>query len=88
MLYLLSCSGLGNSKTDAENGIGAQLALVRGSIEIDQELVNLWLVLDIDVRLDEGGANDLVDIGHGLGDALAEPLRLITITELDGLMLT
>ena len=88
MRYLLSCASLGNSKTDTEDGIGAQLALVCGAIEAVQELVDLWLVLDIDVLLDEGGANDVVDIGHGLGDTLSIPLRLVAIAELDGLVLT
>ena len=88
MWYLLSCASLGNSKTDTEDGIGAQLALVWGAIEAGQELVDLWLVLDIDVLLDEGGANDVVNVGHGLGDALSEPLGLIAVAELDGLVLT
>lgn len=87
-MYLLSCTSLGNGQRDTENGVGAQLALVCGSIKLVQELVNLWLVLDIEVLLDESRANDVVDVGHGLGDTLSEPLCLVSITELDSLVLT
>lgn len=86
--YLLGSGSLGNSQRDAEDGIGAQLTLVRGAVELVQELVDLWLVLDVEVGLDEGGADDLVDIGHGLGDTLSEPLGLVAIAELDSLVLT
>lgn len=86
--YLLGGRSLGNSKTDTKDGIGTQLGLVWGSIEVDQEFVNLWLVLDIDVLLDESGANDLVDVGNGLGDTLSEPLCLVAVAELNGLVLT
>lgn len=86
--YLLGGGGLGNRKTDAEDGIGAQLGLVGGAVELDQELVDLWLVLDVDVLLDEGRADDLIDVGDGLGDTLSSPLGLVSIAELNGLVLT
>ena len=88
VFYLLSSCSLGNSKTDAENGISTQLPLVWGSIELDQELVNFWLILDIDVLLDESGANDLIDVLDSLGDTLSSPLCLVAIAELDRLVLT
>jgi hypothetical protein len=46
------------------------------------------LILDINVFLDERWANDLVDIANGLGNTLSSPLSLISITELNGLVLT
>jgi len=63
---LLSGSSLGNSQGDTEDGVGTELALVGGSIELVQELINLGLVLDIDVLLDDGGGNDLVDVLDGV----------------------
>lgn len=65
---LLSGSSLGNGQRDTEDGVGTELALVGGSIELVQELVNLGLVLNIDVLLDEGGANNVVDVLDGVED--------------------
>ena len=65
---LLSGTSLGNSQGDTEDSVGTELALVGGSIELVQELVDLGLVLNIDVLLDEGGANDVVDVLDGLED--------------------
>ena len=84
---LLSSTGLGDSQADAEDGIGTELGLVGGSVEVNQELVDLGLVLDINVLLDQSGANDLVDVLDGLEDALAVPLGLVTVTELASLVL-
>lgn len=86
--YLLSSGGLGNSQGDTEDGIGTQLALVWGTIELDQELIDLGLVLDINVLLDQGRADDLVDVLNGLGDTLSAPLGLVLVTELNSFVLT
>jgi hypothetical protein len=88
VFYLLSSGSLGNSKTDAENGISTQLPFVWGSIELDQELVNFWLILNIDVLLDESGANDLIDVLDSLCNTLSSPPCLVAIAELDCLVLT
>jgi hypothetical protein len=63
---LLSGSGLGNSQGDTEDGVGTELALVGGSIKLVQELINLGLVLNINVLLDDGGGNDIVDVLDGV----------------------
>lgn len=86
-IYLLSSGSLGDSQTDTEDSIGTQLSLVWGSIKLDQELVDLWLVLDIDVLLDESRADDLVNVGNSLGHTLSSPLGLVSITELNSLVL-
>jgi hypothetical protein len=85
---LLCSRSLRNGKADSENGIGAELSLVWSSIKVDQEFVNLGLVLDVDVFLDNGRANDFVDIGDSFCDTFPTPLALISITELTCLMLT
>lgn len=84
---LLSSTGLGNGQADTKDGVGTKLGLVGGSIEVNQELVDLGLVLDIDALLDERGADDLVDILDGLEDALAAPLGLVAVAELASLVL-
>lgn len=63
---LLSSSGLGNGQGDTEDGVGTEFALVLGSVELVEELIDLGLVLDINVLLDDGGANDLVDVLDGI----------------------
>jgi hypothetical protein len=66
--YLLSSGSLGDSHGDTENGVGTELALVVGSIELVHELVNLGLVLDVDVLLEESRSDDVVDVGDSLED--------------------
>lgn len=65
---LLSGTGLGNGQGDTKDGVGTELALVGGSIELVQELVNLGLLLDVDVLLDDSGSNDIVDVLDGVQD--------------------
>lgn len=86
-IYLLSGTGLGNSQADTEDGVGTELALVGGAVKAVQELVDLGLVLDIKVLLEQGGANDGVDVLNGLGDTLATPLGLVAISKLNSLVL-
>jgi len=85
---LLSSTSLGNCQADTKDGVGTKLSLVGSSIEVDEELVKLGLVLDINVLLDDGRSNDLVHVLDRLEDTLATPLGLVAITELAGLVLT
>lgn len=85
---LLSGTGLGNSQGDTEDGVGAELGLVGGAIQLDQEVVDSGLVLDVQAGLDQLGGDDCVDVLDGLQDTLAAPLGLVTITELASLVLT
>lgn len=84
---LLGGTGLGNGERDTEDGVGTELALVGSAIELVEEGINGALVLDVKSLLDDGGGNDVVDVVDGLGDTLAEPLGLVTVTELDSLVL-
>lgn len=86
--YLLSSTSLGNGQADAQNGVRTKLGLVGGGIEVDEELVDSGLVLDVQVCLSDSGGNGLIHIPDGLGDTLAEPLGLVTITKLASFMLT
>lgn len=85
--HLLCSAGLGNSQADAEDGVRAELGLVRGAIELDEQLVNGRLVLDIDARLNELRAEDRVDVLDGLENALAAPLALVSVAKLASLVL-
>ena len=87
MTYLRRSTGLGRGKTDAENGIGAELLLVGAAVRVVQQLVDGGLVLDVEAGLDEGRAQDVVDVGDGLGHAFAAPLGLVLVAQLVGLVL-
>jgi len=67
-VYLLSGSGLGDSHGDTEDSVGTEFALVRGTIEVNKELINLFLVGDVEFGLDEFGSDNVVDVGDGLGN--------------------
>ena len=83
---LLGSSGLSNGHGNTEDGVGAELGLVLGAIELVQEGVDGGLVLDVEGLLDQSGGDLLVDVGDSLGDALAAPLGLVSIAELAGLV--
>ena len=63
---LLSSTSLGNGQADTQDGVGTEVGLVGGAIQLVEELVDLGLVLHINVLLDEGRANGLVDVLDGL----------------------
>ena len=44
------------------------------------------LIDRVHLLLDNGRGDDVVDVGHGLQDGLAMPLRLVLVAELKGLM--
>ena len=64
--YLLGGASLSDGDGDTENGIGAELALVGGAVELDQEVVDLLLLGDSETRLDELGGDDVVDVRNSL----------------------
>ena len=83
---LLGSGSLSNGHRDTEDGVGTELGLVGGTIKLVHEVVDGALVLDIEVLLDEGRSNDIVDVGDGLENTLAAPLGLVAVTELAGLV--
>jgi hypothetical protein len=86
--HLLSSTSLGDGQRYTENSIGTKLGLVGSTIELVKESIDSGLVLDIEVLLDKSGSNDGVHVLDGLGDTLATPLGLVTISELASLVLT
>ena len=83
---LLGSGGLSDGHGDTEDGVGTELGLVGGAIKLVHEVIDGALVLDVKVLLDEGGTEDIVDVGDGLEDTLAAPLALVAVTELAGLV--
>lgn len=75
---LLGGGSLGNGQGDTKDGVGTKVTLVGSAIELVQELINLSLVLDVNVLLDESGANGLVDVLDGLEDTYSSENRSVT----------
>src|SRR5262249_31619532 len=68
----------------AEEGVGAQLALVRGAVQVDQELVDGRLVEGF--LADEGLGDLAVDAADRLLDAAAEKTGRVAVAQFDGLV--
>jgi hypothetical protein len=83
---LLGSRGLCDGHGDTEDGVGAQVGLVFGAIELVEESVYGGLVLDVELLLDEGRGNGVVDVADSLGDTLTTPLGLVSIAEFAGLV--
>ena len=83
---LLGSRGLCDGHGDTENGVGAQLGLVLRAIELVEEIIYGGLVLDVELLLDEGGGDGVVDVADSLGDTLTIPFGLVSITEFAGLV--
>jgi len=64
--HLVSGSGLRDSHGDTEDGVGTELALVGGTVELDEEVINLLLGGDGELGVDQSRGNDLVDVLDGL----------------------
>ena len=73
--------GLGRGQADAEDGIGPELTLVRSAVGRDQRAVQRHLVAGIPADGHLGQRS--VDVGHGLGHALAAVALLVPIPQLD-----
>mmetsp|Transcript_18497 Transcript_18497/g.27287 ORF Transcript_18497/g.27287 Transcript_18497/m.27287 type:complete len:210 (+) Transcript_18497:516-1145(+) len=78
--YILSgSSGLGDSQTDSQDGIGTQFGFVGGTVELDHDIVNGTLIGRI--LSNDGRSEDIIDISNGLEDTLSK-VAVSTVTEL------
>ena len=75
--------GLGGGEGDAENRVRAEAALVRGPVELDQRLVECFLVARVEPL--HGSGELAVHVSDCLTDALAAPLGG-AVAELDRLV--
>jgi len=77
--------GASCSHGDGEDRIGAQLALVRRSVQGDHGLVEQPLVGGVHAL--QFGCNHGFHIGHGLQYALAQIVALVSVAQFHGLVL-
>jgi hypothetical protein len=66
--HLLGGGSLSDGHGDTEDGVSSELALVGGTVELDEELVDGLLVGDVEGSLDERRGDHVVDVGNGLVD--------------------
>ena len=84
--HLFSGTGFRDGHGDTENGVGTQLALVRGTVQLDQQVIDLLLLSNSQTRVDQFLGDDVVDVGNGLEHTLADVGRLVVVSQLDGLV--
>ena len=80
---LLGCC-FGAGEAHAEDGVGAQTALVLCAVELDHLVVDGFLLADehaLQLVVEDG-----VDVVHGVEHALAEELALVAVAQLAGLV--
>src|SRR3546814_149276 len=75
---------LRHGKRDAEDGVGAEPALVGGGVQLDQGLVDVELVLAVEAG--EHVEDLVVDRLDRLQHALAAIALLVAVAQLDGLV--
>src|SRR5690606_16527558 len=73
-------SGLGGSQGDSQDGVGAQLGLVVGTVQLDHGAVQGSLVQRVatNQQLTDGA----IDVGDGLEHALAQVTALVAVAQL------
>ena len=76
--------GAGDGATDAEEGVGTEVGFLRGAVELDERLVDGFLVFG--VVTGEDIADGAVDVGCGKERALAGVAGEVAIAKLDGFM--
>ena len=64
--HLESGGSLGDGHGDTEDGVGAELAFVGRSVELDEEVIDRRLILDVEAGLDQSRRNDVVHVRDGL----------------------
>lgn len=83
--HLGSSGSLARRHRNTEDGVGTEGALIRGTVELVHELVELGLVDWVDLGFDDLWCNHIVDVGERLGHPLAVPVGLVPIAELESL---
>src|SRR5690606_20473650 len=71
--------GLGGSQGHGEDGVGAQLGLVLGTVQFDHGAVQTFLIQGI--TADQQLADGTIDVGNRLEYALAQVTALVAVTQ-------
>jgi hypothetical protein len=68
-LHLLGGAGLGDGEGDAQDGVGAKLALIVGAVQLQQKIVHSLLLRHIEVGGNQRRRNHLVHVLDRLAHA-------------------
>jgi hypothetical protein len=82
--FLRRGGGPGRGHADAEDGVGPELGLVFGAVELDHGPVDGGLVEGVETG--DAPGDRAVDVGHGLEHALAEITGRVAVAQLEGLV--
>ncbi len=78
--HLLGSTSLSDAQAHAKNGIGTQVRLILGVVQLDEEVIDGLLVFHIQIGIDHLRCDELVDVLDGLQDTFAAPLGLVAIS--------
>lgn len=76
---LLGRTSFSNRDRNTENGVGAEFALVRCPVELDQEIVDILLLGDDEAALNKFRGDNVVDVGNSLGNTLKAGCGMVRI---------
>lgn len=79
---LLGGTGLADGQGHTQDGVGAELALVLGAVQLQHEVIDGSLVHHIQIGLDQLGAQGVVDMTHSLQHGLAMVVGLVVVAQL------
>jgi hypothetical protein len=65
---LFGGSSFSDGDGDTENCVGTQLALVGSAVELDEEVINFFLLGNLELGLNQLGANSVIDVRNGFED--------------------
>ena len=74
----MGSAGLADGHGDAEDGVGAQLALVLGAVQLEHDLVDLLLLNGVQAVLHQLRGDDVVHVVHRLCHGSTERDQLHT----------
>ncbi|MNF89651.1 hypothetical protein D3C84_721840 [compost metagenome] len=77
---LVVSGSLGGGQGHGEDGVGAQAAFVLGTVQLDHDAIEGFLVNRVFTQ--QRGADRAIDVGHGLQYTFAQVTALVAITQL------
>ena len=64
--HFLASAGLGNGNRDTKDGVGTEITLVRCTVKLDEEVINILLLGDFEAGRDKLRGDNLVDVCNSL----------------------
>ena len=82
--YTLLCSAsLGDRDGETEDSVSTVFTLVGGTVQFDEKVINLLLLSNLEARLDQRRAEDVVDVCNSLGDTCSRQGSTVSFGNLE-----